>query len=151
MHNQECPLFSAQLRWILLFIFLLDTSCMPQSVSNVLPSPESSLLSASEHTQIHTGPLLTPSEQLAVESLGTVKDQDIATQLIEDLSQLPSCKVEHVEVEYFHLTQRCPDCIEAERLTRLTLATSVSYTHLRAHETRHDLVCRLLLEKKTIN
>src|SRR5450756_1819817 len=27
------------------------------------------------------------------------------------------------------------------------LAT-VSYTHLRAHETRHDLVCRLLLEKK---
>src|SRR5450759_5587941 len=28
-----------------------------------------------------------------------------------------------------------------------TLET-VSYTHLRAHETRHDLVCRLLLEKK---
>src|SRR5450756_1569184 len=27
--------------------------------------------------------------------------------------------------------------------TRLTLP--VSYTHLRAHETRHDLVCRLLL------
>ena len=25
---------------------------------------------------------------------------------------------------------------------------SVSYTHLRAHETRHELVCRLLLEKK---
>src|SRR5450756_3074863 len=27
-------------------------------------------------------------------------------------------------------------------------AAPVSYTHLRAHETRHDLVCRLLLEKK---
>src|SRR5450756_1392341 len=26
--------------------------------------------------------------------------------------------------------------------------SSVSYTHLRAHETRHDLVCRLLLETK---
>src|SRR5665648_621798 len=26
-------------------------------------------------------------------------------------------------------------------------ATPVSYTHLRAHETRHDIVCRLLLEK----
>src|SRR5450756_1476475 len=26
----------------------------------------------------------------------------------------------------------------------------VSYTHLRAHETRHDLVCRLLLDKKKI-
>src|SRR5450756_534605 len=25
---------------------------------------------------------------------------------------------------------------------------TVSYTHLRAHETRHDLVCRLLLEKE---
>ena len=32
----------------------------------------------------------------------------------------------------------------------LTLLTSppVSYTHLRAHETVLDLVCRLLLEKK---
>src|SRR5450756_933907 len=29
--------------------------------------------------------------------------------------------------------------------------TPVSYTHLRAHETRHDLVCRLLLEKKQKN
>ena len=28
------------------------------------------------------------------------------------------------------------------------LLQPVSYTHLRAHETRHDLVCRLLLEKK---
>ena len=28
------------------------------------------------------------------------------------------------------------------------LDNAVSYTHLRAHETRHDLVCRLLLEKK---
>src|SRR5450759_5928010 len=26
----------------------------------------------------------------------------------------------------------------------LTIRTAVSYTHLRAHETRHDLVCRLL-------
>src|SRR5450756_2757719 len=30
------------------------------------------------------------------------------------------------------------------------IAVPVSYTHLRAHETRHDLVCRLLLEKKKI-
>src|SRR5450756_1246546 len=28
-----------------------------------------------------------------------------------------------------------------------TSGNAVSYTHLRAHETRHDLVCRLLLEK----
>jgi len=31
---------------------------------------------------------------------------------------------------------------------RLSASKTVSYTHLRAHETRHDLVCRLLLEKK---
>src|SRR5450756_2825116 len=30
----------------------------------------------------------------------------------------------------------------------MAVARAVSYTHLRAHETRHDLVCRLLLEKK---
>src|SRR5664280_3240508 len=32
--------------------------------------------------------------------------------------------------------------------TTMSPATSVSYTHLRAHETVLDLVCRLLLEKK---
>ena len=33
-------------------------------------------------------------------------------------------------------------------LSKLRGTGTVSYTHLRAHETRHDLVCRLLLEKK---
>src|SRR5665648_908225 len=33
-------------------------------------------------------------------------------------------------------------------ITNFDRLISVSYTHLRAHETRHDLVCRLLLEKK---
>src|SRR5665648_401377 len=36
----------------------------------------------------------------------------------------------------------------AEDITEHLRAEPVSYTHLRAHETRHDLVCRLLLEKK---
>src|SRR5665648_630895 len=36
----------------------------------------------------------------------------------------------------------CPEC------DYWLCSKSVSYTHLRAHETRHDLVCRLLLEKK---
>src|SRR5450756_364764 len=44
-----------------------------------------------------------------------------------------------------------PAIIECD-LMREDAATAVanaalSYTHLRAHETRHDLVCRLLLEK----
>src|SRR5450756_1391442 len=54
---------------------------------------------------------------------------------------------------------RCRSC-SADRAKSLTggagidsapaslSAAAVSYTHLRAHETRHDLVCRLLLEKK---
>src|SRR5450756_2644800 len=43
------------------------------------------------------------------------------------------------------------DLVElAARRQRLLMVgfNPVSYTHLRAHETRHDLVCRLLLEKK---
>ena len=34
------------------------------------------------------------------------------------------------------------------RCDRIAAIESVSYTHLRAHETVLDLVCRLLLEKK---
>src|SRR5450756_1407007 len=37
---------------------------------------------------------------------------------------------------------------DAQRAIRTVRSKAVSYTHLRAHETRHDLVCRLLLEKK---
>eukprot|EP00825_Cyclidium_porcatum_P029123 TRINITY_DN3117_c0_g1_i1.p1 TRINITY_DN3117_c0_g1~~TRINITY_DN3117_c0_g1_i1.p1 ORF type:complete len:307 (+),score=75.41 TRINITY_DN3117_c0_g1_i1:524-1444(+) len=38
---------------------------------------------------------------------------------------------------------------EQDLITKISYYTNaVSYTHLRAHETRHDLVCRLLLEKK---
>ena len=33
-------------------------------------------------------------------------------------------------------------------VVRVVSPTAVSYTHLRAHETVLDLVCRLLLEKK---
>ena len=39
-----------------------------------------------------------------------------------------------------------------EVMERIVIAegTSVSYTHLRAHETGRKIVCRLLLEKKKI-
>ncbi len=33
-------------------------------------------------------------------------------------------------------------------LSVMSSTQTVAYTHLRAHETRHDIVCRLLLEKK---
>src|SRR5450756_2366051 len=35
--------------------------------------------------------------------------------------------------------------LEERETKALKDSTPVSYTHLRAHETRHDLVCRLLL------
>src|SRR5450756_1826503 len=38
------------------------------------------------------------------------------------------------------------DLLDELGVQRATLVGPVSYTHLRAHETRHDLVCRLLLE-----
>src|SRR5665648_444543 len=43
--------------------------------------------------------------------------------------------------------EKTPGC-SALNITnrRCACLISVSYTHLRAHETRHDLVCRLLLE-----
>ena len=43
--------------------------------------------------------------------------------------------------------QRCA-AVGGEPRTNERTAPSVSYTHLRAHETVLDLVCRLLLEKK---
>src|SRR5450759_524149 len=47
--------------------------------------------------------------------------------------------------EYFHIKASKPyKTVLVER----KMPGAVSYTHLRAHETRHDLVCRLLLEKK---
>src|SRR5450756_2879541 len=41
-------------------------------------------------------------------------------------------------------TMKCKSIVEK---LRIRIPGPVSYTHLRAHETRHDLVCRLLLEK----
>ena len=36
----------------------------------------------------------------------------------------------------------------AQRVPRVVTIAAASYTHLRAHETVLDIVCRLLLEKK---
>src|SRR5659263_161289 len=46
----------------------------------------------------------------------------------------------------FAITVHC--CIYVIETIARYCIDPLSYTHLRAHETRHDLVCRLLLEKK---
>ena len=59
----------------------------------------------------------------------------------------------HVETVYdkciHHLDRRCSKTNGALFATdQWFLCNPVSYTHLRAHETGRNLVCRLLLEKK---
>src|SRR5450756_192115 len=52
----------------------------------------------------------------------------------------------HQQATWSETGRSAPRTPMDQRLSRG--CTAVSYTHLRAHETRHDLVCRLLLEKK---
>eukprot|EP00658_Telonema_sp_P-2_P073460 TRINITY_DN62535_c0_g1_i1.p1 TRINITY_DN62535_c0_g1~~TRINITY_DN62535_c0_g1_i1.p1 ORF type:complete len:180 (+),score=35.61 TRINITY_DN62535_c0_g1_i1:258-797(+) len=44
-----------------------------------------------------------------------------------------------------------PEASQRDWREKSSRTMAVSYTHLRAHETPEHLVCRLLLEKKTIN
>ena len=46
------------------------------------------------------------------------------------------------------VTALIAELINRKRLALSAAVVTVSYTHLRAHETVLDLVCRLLLEKK---
>ena len=62
-------------------------------------------------------------------------------------------KVTHaLQCEAVSKVTYAPQCEAVSKVTRAlqceAVSKAVSYTHLRAHETRHDLVCRLLLEKK---
>ena len=69
-------------------------------------------------------------------------------------------KVKHVGIKYNYVRDAVDSNIcniqytpsaenRSDSLTKVLIGEeSVSYTHLRAHETREDLVCRLLLEKK---
>src|SRR5665809_27446 len=62
-----------------------------------------------------------------------------------DAESILNIEHDHCEVERFNL-KLAERGFERDRLRWVFHA--VSYTHLRAHETKANLVCRLLLEKK---
>ena len=53
------------------------------------------------------------------------------------------------KVDELELSVRSMNCLKNDNI--IYIGDPVSYTHLRAHETGRNLVCRLLLEKKKIN
>ena len=53
--------------------------------------------------------------------LGTPLQVDAPTRRIADLSELPKGAVSHVDVVYFHRTERCTSCLNAESYTRETV------------------------------
>ena len=44
--------------------------------------------------------------------------------------------------------KRLVGVVTSDKMDKTVIVEAVSYTHLRAHETVLDIVCRLLLEKK---
>src|SRR5665648_1192044 len=73
-----------------------------------------------------------PSDPLVVPVSG-----EIDALLLHHQRPLVHLRADRPAIDDFH---------SASRHSRLSASHPVSYTHLRAHETRHDLVCRLLLE-----
>ena len=53
--------------------------------------------------------------------LGTPLQMAAPTRRIGDLSELPQGAVSHVDVVYFHRTERCTSCLNAESYTRETV------------------------------
>ena len=53
--------------------------------------------------------------------LGTPLQVAAPTRKIGDLSELPQGAVSHVDVVYFHRTERCTSCLNAESYTRETV------------------------------
>src|SRR5665648_1155009 len=63
------------------------------------------------------------------------------------VSSEDAAQMNRFEHEADNVTNQILDRLNSTFITPMD-REAVSYTHLRAHETRHDLVCRLLLEKK---
>lgn len=55
------------------------------------------------------------------DSTAAALDPALPSRAIAKLGALPPGIADHVQVAYFHRSQRCASCVEAERLTRKTL------------------------------
>ena len=75
----------------------------------------------------------------------SVFEQSFMTLQIETNRGIAAQILRHRSFTFQEFSQRYAD---SSQLGNIPLPESVSYTHLRAHETVLDLVCRLLLEKK---
>ena len=96
--------------------------------------------------QINTLPeLMAPlgKKILLVYGGGSIKKSGIYDKIYE---LLPDCEI--FELSGIEPNPKIESVRAGAELCKEHGIEAVSYTHLRAHETRHDLVCRLLLEKK---
>jgi len=64
-----------------------------------------------------------PDQSATVAAANPGTSSDVPIQQVYEPDRLPPGQAEHVEVAYFHRTQRCAGCIEAERLIRKTFDT----------------------------
>ena len=76
-------------------------------------------------------------------------EQEAVKTLISDISHQTRTPIANLLVYASLLTES--DLSPRQREQVQALLTQVSYTHLRAHETKANLVCSLLLEKKKNN
>src|SRR5450756_2335114 len=96
--------------------------------------------------ELHHAPRLTPRlhEERRLEAPG-----EVAQVAVDVVELAPRQRVvvlrggEQLEAPLFELAELL---LELPQAGGGHVVGAVSYTHLRAHETRHDLVCRLLLE-----
>src|SRR5660397_278999 len=79
--------------------------------------------------------------------LGEKETQMRVSETIQDTARVLSRYVDAVVIRTFAQAD-VDDLASAASIPVINALTAVSYTHLRAHETKANLVCRLLLEKK---
>ena len=79
-------------------------------------------------------------------TIGTPLQSAAPTQIVGDVSVLPRGVVSHVDVVYFHRTQRCTGCLNAGLFTRETVET-----YFRSHMQRGVMSFRELDVEKPEN